>query len=143
MRGTQPSALYCPSCRDEFEAWVITCPDCGVGTVTSLPLERTVPEPEPVAVVTLDLGHLSDRQLAALRWRLQVEGAPAHWSGVCRLELPEPDVASVEAFLAEIEAEEDDGGSTRRPDTLGDHMLASALARGTVMGRLLAWWNNR
>jgi hypothetical protein len=135
--------LYCPSCRDEFEAWVITCPDCGVGTVTALPPEQTEPEPEPVALVTLDLGHLSDRQLEALRWRLQVEGAPVRWLDAHQVELPEPDVASVEAFLAELEAEEDDGGSTRRRVTLGDHMLASALARGTVMGRLLAWWKNR
>jgi hypothetical protein len=145
MNGRQRSVLYCPSCRDEFEAWVITCPDCGVGTVTALPPDETdvEPAPEPVAVVTLDLHHLTDRQLEALRWRLQVEGAAVHWLDAYRVEVPEPDVASVEAFLAEIEAEEDDGGTARRPDTLGDYVLASALARGSLMGRLLAWWKNR
>lgn len=32
---------YCPVCRDEFEDWVKTCPDCKVPLVNELP-----PEPE-------------------------------------------------------------------------------------------------
>ncbi len=28
---------YCPKCRDEFQDWVKTCPDCRVALVTELP----------------------------------------------------------------------------------------------------------
>jgi hypothetical protein len=30
---------YCPKCRDEFQDWVKTCPDCRVELVTELPVE--------------------------------------------------------------------------------------------------------
>jgi hypothetical protein len=28
---------YCPKCRDEFQDWVKTCPDCRVAVVAELP----------------------------------------------------------------------------------------------------------
>ena len=35
---------YCPECRDEFQEWVMVCPDCDVPLVDILP-ELTVDEP--------------------------------------------------------------------------------------------------
>ena len=35
---------FCPKCRDEFQDWVKTCPDCHVTLVAELPLE---PDPTP------------------------------------------------------------------------------------------------
>jgi len=35
---------FCPKCRDEFQDWVKTCPDCRVALVAELPLE---PDPTP------------------------------------------------------------------------------------------------
>ena len=35
---------FCPKCRDEFQEWVKTCPDCHVALVAELPLE---PAPTP------------------------------------------------------------------------------------------------
>jgi len=32
---------YCPKCRDEFQGWVKTCPDCRVELVTELPVETS------------------------------------------------------------------------------------------------------
>ena len=33
---------YCPNCRDEFQDWATTCPDCNVALVAKLPkLEKT------------------------------------------------------------------------------------------------------
>jgi hypothetical protein len=37
---------YCPKCREEFQDWVTTCPDCGVSLVDILP-EPPVPELGP------------------------------------------------------------------------------------------------
>ena len=39
---------FCPECRDEFEDWVETCPDCHVRLVPVLPEPPSEPpEPEP------------------------------------------------------------------------------------------------
>lgn len=40
---------FCPECRDEFEDWVKTCPDCKVPLVAELPpkLPRTPKPPRP------------------------------------------------------------------------------------------------
>jgi hypothetical protein len=35
---------YCPKCRDEFQDWVIVCPDCGVTLTSYLP---DIPEHRP------------------------------------------------------------------------------------------------
>jgi hypothetical protein len=135
--------LYCPSCRGEYQDWVITCPDCGAGTVTALPeLPPPEPEPEPIEVVALDLRHLSPSKLEALRWRLEVEGATVVWVDASTLEVAEPDAAAIEAFITEIEAEGDDD-PPRRPTTLGDHVVGVALQRGRFIGRLLAWLKTR
>ena len=134
--------LYCPSCRGEFQDWVITCPDCGVGTVTVLPELPPEPEPEPIEVVTLDLRHLRPDLLEAVRWRLQVEGAAAEWVDTWTLEVPEPDAEAIETFIAEIEAEPPDG-APRRPTTLGDHVVGVALERGGFTARLLTWLKTR
>jgi Putative prokaryotic signal transducing protein len=32
---------YCPKCREEFQAWVKTCPDCRIALVTELPVESS------------------------------------------------------------------------------------------------------
>jgi hypothetical protein len=45
---------FCPNCRDEFEDWVKTCPDCGVSLVNELtPLPKT-PFPPPYLKETYD-----------------------------------------------------------------------------------------
>ena len=31
---------YCPNCRDEFQDWVKTCPDCTIALVDELPPKR-------------------------------------------------------------------------------------------------------
>ena len=33
---------YCPKCRDEFQDWVKTCPDCGSCLVSDLPAHERV-----------------------------------------------------------------------------------------------------
>ncbi len=59
---------FCAKCRDEFQGWVKSCPDCGVDLVTELPASdrkfRKARDPivhianalnEPIAMVWIDL----------------------------------------------------------------------------------------
>jgi hypothetical protein len=46
---------YCPKCRDEFQEWVKTCPDCRVSLVADLPAS-----PKPAKVRKESLVHIAD-----------------------------------------------------------------------------------
>ena len=42
---------YCPQCRDEFQDWVETCPDCKVPLVNTLPPLPVVEIPDGTHVI--------------------------------------------------------------------------------------------
>jgi hypothetical protein len=43
---------FCPKCRDEFQDWAKTCPDCRVDLVAELPPEPAKAKDEPVLVAS-------------------------------------------------------------------------------------------
>jgi hypothetical protein len=92
---------YCPSCGDEFQSWVLSCPDCEVATADEPP----APGPEANVshrLVRLDVTEMTVAAREQLRWRLEVEHVPHEWEGPRTLVVPEDVVGTVDALAAEM-----------------------------------------
>jgi hypothetical protein len=75
---------YCPKCRDEFQDWVKTCPDCRVALVAELPpvsapaSKRKPARTSPVADEALVLVAASPHRPVAEMWAGILEDKGIH-----------------------------------------------------------------
>ena len=111
---------YCPQCRDEFQDWVKTCPDCQVALVTELPVppsptigsshgRKPAKASDPLVllatapnklVADMWVGILEDKGIRCL-----VKTHPGYSIGYPPVSLIQPSIMQFEVYVLQTDAE--------------------------------------
>lgn len=111
---------FCPKCRDEFQDWVIKCPDCDVALVDHLPSvkKRATCHDEIVTIALFSfpqVAHIYSAKLESVgipcfvadEYIVTMDWGYSNAIGWVRLQVLEPDVAEARSVLGWDPAIED------------------------------------